>query len=48
MIEKYNFHWHEGFFYNFEKKRQLFNEIIKEISSRQIIAITGLRRTGSS
>ena len=36
MIEKYNFHWKKNFFYNFPKRRMLFNELIKEIESKQI------------
>lgn len=48
MIEKYNFHWREGFFYNFPKKRFLFNDIVKEIESKQIISLIGLRRTGKT
>ena len=48
MMEKYNFHWREGFFYNFPKKRFLFNDIVKEIESKQIISLIGLRRTGKT
>lgn len=48
MMEKYNFHWKEGFFYNFPKKRFLFNDIVKEIESKQIISLIGLRRTGKT
>lgn len=48
MIEKYNFHWRRGFFYNFPKKRFLFNDIVKEIESKQIISLIGLRRTGKT
>ena len=48
MIEKYNFHWREGFFYNFHKKRFLLNDIVKEIESKQIISLIGLRRTGKT
>ena len=48
MIEKYNFHWNKEFFYNFPKKRHLFNDVIKEINSKQIISIVGLRRTGKT
>jgi len=48
MIEKHNFHWKEGFFYNFPKKRKLFNKIVKEIKSQQIISLIGLRRTGKT
>ena len=47
-MEKYNFHWREGFFYNFPKKRFLFNDIVKEIESKQIISLIGLRRTGKT
>ena len=48
MIEKHNFHWKEGFFYNFSKKRKLFNKLVKEIKSQQIISLIGLRRTGKT
>ena len=48
MIEKYNFHWREGFFYNFPEKRKLFDELVKEIKSKQIISLIGLRRTGKT
>jgi len=48
IIEKYNFHWRESFFYNFPKKRKLFYELVKEIESKQIISLIGLRRTGKT
>jgi len=48
MIEKHNFHWKEGFFYNFEKKRKLFDNLSKELFSKQIISLIGLRRTGKT
>lgn len=48
MIEKHNFHWREGFFYGFPKKRDLFDALVKEIKTKQIISIIGLRRTGKS
>ena len=48
MIEKFNFHWQEGFFYNFPKKRKLFNDLFNEIESKQIICLIGLRRTGKT
>lgn len=47
-LEKHNFHWRENFFYGFEKKRELFNELLKKIKDKQIISITGLRRTGKT
>lgn len=48
MIGKFNFHWQEGFLYNFPKKRELFNAIYDEIESKQIICLIGLRRTGKT
>ena len=48
MIEKYNFHWKENFFYNFLKKRKLFTDLLKEIGAKQIIALMGMRRTGKT
>lgn len=48
MIEKYNFHWREGFFYQFPKKRKLFDDLAKELFSKQIIALIGMRRTGKT
>ncbi len=45
---KYNPHWQEGFFYDFPKHRELFSQIKSLIPARQIIALTGLRRTGKS
>jgi hypothetical protein len=48
MIEKYNFHWRSSFFYNFPKRRRLFDQLVQELSSKQIICLTGLRRTGKT
>lgn len=48
MIEKYNFHWKDGFYYDFPKERELFSDILKYINSRQIISLIGLRRTGKT
>lgn len=48
MIEKHNFHWRDGFFYGFPKKREMFGKLADEIKTRQIISVTGLRRTGKS
>lgn len=48
MIEKHNFHWKQGFRYNYPKKRDLFSRLIQEIPAKQIISISGLRRTGKS
>ncbi len=48
MIEKHNFHWSDGFSYGFPKKRELFSKLAEELKTRQIISVTGLRRTGKS
>jgi hypothetical protein len=48
MIEKHNFHWRGGFSYNFPKKREIFNKLVDEIKTRQIISLIGMRRTGKS
>jgi len=45
---KYNLHWKEGFSYGYEKKRELFHELVKYLDARQIIGIIGLRRTGKT
>ncbi|MBN1479476.1 ATP-binding protein [candidate division KSB1 bacterium] len=44
---KYNRHW-EKFIYPFQKQRAVFNQLKKDINSKQIIEITGLRRTGKT
>jgi len=48
MIEKYNFHWQEGFFYDFPKKREIYRDLIREAGTKQIISLVGLRRTGKT
>ena len=48
MLEKYNFHWRDGFYYGFSRKRNLFHNLVKDISTKQIISIIGLRRTGKT
>ncbi len=45
---KYNLHWNEGFAYGYEKKRELFDELVRYLDSRQILGIIGLRRTGKT
>ena len=44
---KYNRHW-EKFIYPFQKQRAVFEQLKKDISSKQIIEISGLRRTGKT
>ncbi|MFA5247184.1 MAG: ATP-binding protein [Candidatus Micrarchaeia archaeon] len=48
MIEKHNFHWKEGFFYGFPIKRTLFARLAEELNTKQVVSVTGLRRTGKS
>lgn len=48
MLEKHNLHWRKEFYYNFPKKRLLFDNLVKELKSKQIISIIGLRRTGKT
>jgi len=47
-LQKHNKHWKEGFFYEFEKHRDLFKKLTPLMEKKQIIAITGLRRTGKT
>ncbi|MBC8184774.1 ATP-binding protein [candidate division KSB1 bacterium] len=45
---KYNRHWEKGFLYPYKKHRFIFNTLIKELDSKQIVEISGLRRTGKT
>jgi len=47
-FEKFNRHWVNGFFYPFEKKRDFFELLISHLYKKQIVALTGLRRTGKT
>lgn len=47
-ILKYNLHWREDFTYGYEKKRELFDELVKYLDSKQILGIIGMRRTGKT
>jgi len=47
-ILKYNLHWREGFNYGYEKKRELFDQLVRYLSAKQILGIIGLRRTGKT
>lgn len=47
-LAKYNRHWEKGFFYPYPVKRKAFDFLLSYLSKRQIIEITGLRRTGKS
>ena len=47
-ILKYNLHWREDFTYNYKIKRDLFNELVMYLDTKQSIGIIGLRRTGKT
>lgn len=47
-LTKYNRHWEKGFFYPYLIKRDAFDSLVVYLKMRQIIEITGLRRTGKS
>lgn len=47
-LGKFNRHWANDFTYEYPKKRDLFETIIAFMPKRQIIALTGLRRTGKT
>lgn len=44
---KYNRHW-ENYKYPYQKRRFIFKELANEINTRQIVEISGLRRTGKT
>ncbi|MBI4454007.1 ATP-binding protein [Candidatus Woesearchaeota archaeon] len=48
MIDDHNPHWEEDFFYNHFLYRNLYSELVKELTSKQIISLIGLRRTGKT
>ena len=43
-----NKHWKPGFKYGYEKKRVLFQRLVKFLEKRPIVGIVGLRRTGKT
>ncbi|MBI2135660.1 ATP-binding protein [Candidatus Woesearchaeota archaeon] len=45
---KHNLHWGEGFYFEYKRKRRVFDELVSYLPKKQIIAITGLRRTGKT
>jgi len=47
-LRKYNRHWERGFSYPYPKKRFLFAELVKNLDTRFIVQIVGLRRTGKT
>ena len=47
-FEKFNRHWVSGFVYPFEKKRDFFEVLRGYLVKKQIVALTGIRRTGKT
>lgn len=47
-LESYNFHWREGYSYNFPVKRESYELLAKSLRGRRISVITGTRRTGKT
>jgi len=47
-LAKYNFHWREGFFYGYDKRRDLYYELLKYVDVRPAVGVIGLRRTGKT
>ncbi|MFQ5631892.1 MAG: ATP-binding protein, partial [bacterium] len=47
-LYKYNRHWEKFFKYPYQKHRTIFRQLIRELDTRQIVEISGLRRTGKT
>jgi len=47
-LEGYNFHWREGYRYNFPIKRNAFDKLADSLSNKRISVLTGTRRTGKT
>lgn len=45
---KYNRHWEKSYRYPYQKHRTLFHQLINQLNTRQIVEISGLRRTGKT
>lgn len=45
---KYNRHWEKAFRYPYHQRRNLFKQLIDQLDTRQIIELSGLRRTGKT
>ena len=48
LLHDLNPHWELGYRYPFAKHRRLYGELLKKLGLRQILQITGLRRTGKT
>ncbi len=47
-LEYHNFHWRKGYFYGYERKREIYPELWKSLKSIHITVITGTRRVGKT
>lgn len=47
-FEVFNQHWKQGHTYDYPLRRMQYEVLVKYLSTRQILAITGLRRTGKT
>jgi len=45
---KYNRHWEKNYRYPYKKHRTIFKQLIEQLNSRQIVEISGLRRSGKT
>lgn len=45
---KYNRHWEKQFHYSFSKKRAIFDLLLRHLKRKEIVEITGLRRSGKT
>jgi predicted AAA+ superfamily ATPase len=51
MVEnllKYNRHWEKGFYYPYNKKREILSNLLNYLDEKQIIELVGLRRVGKT
>jgi predicted AAA+ superfamily ATPase len=48
QIEDFNFHWRKNFFYNFPRKRAIYNTLKDQLGSEFILILYGQRRTGKT
>ena len=45
---RYNRHWEKSYRYPYKKHRKFFKQLINTLNTRQIVEISGLRRTGKT
>ncbi|MDO9537137.1 MAG: AAA family ATPase, partial [Thermoplasmata archaeon] len=47
-LESHNFHWREGFSYDYPQRRDVFHKLVNSLNHRRICVLTGTRRTGKT